>query len=143
MKTTEAAVETIATAKKGDKTMKSTKQATKAPSPAVVGEGYEPKIVVPSTKHYALGDKAAREMQTLSTAKGKTGLGRGWRAAATGGRNTRAIALDAIEEAMGEEDSLTEDAVLAALTTVKDQLGSGSPRSYLRAFVASGYLTEA
>lgn len=89
--------------------------------------------------HYALGDKAAKQIKTLQ-AGAKTGHGAQWRTVATPALNTRATALNAIAAAMGGSATITEGALLQALTAIKAQLGSGTPRSYLRAFVASGYL---
>lgn len=91
------------------------------------------------TMHYALGDKAAKQMQTLQ-AGAKTGHGAQWRTVAAPALNTRATALSAIAAAMGSSTTISEGAIILALTAIKAQLGSGTPRSYLRAFVASGYL---
>lgn len=95
----------------------------------------------PSTDMYALSDKTARAMDTLQ-AGAKTGQGRQWRTVATPKTNTRATALDAISNAASEDGVISESEVLAALAQVKEHLGSGSPRSYFRAFIASGYLTK-
>jgi hypothetical protein len=90
---------------------------------------------------YALSAKTARAMDTLQ-AGAKTGKGTQWRTVAQARPNTRAVALQAIASAANADGAISEQGVLAALATVKEFLGSGSPRSYLRAFTASGYLTK-
>lgn len=76
--------------------------------------------------------------RTTLQAGAKTGLGVNWRTVATAKRNTREVAIEAIA-GLGEGPH-TEADIMKVLGTVKDQLGSGTPRSYFRAFVASGYL---
>lgn len=100
--------------------------------------------LVSQAEMYCLSTKTAKAIDTLQ-AGAKTGLGKGWRAAAVAKGNSRGVALAAIADAMAQAgaQSLTADQVLAALATVKAHLGSGSPRSYFRAFVASGYLVAA
>lgn len=87
---------------------------------------------------YSVGKQA--KARTTLQAGAKNGLGSGWRAVATAKRNTREVALEAIL-AIGEAP-YTEAEILKALAEVKEHLGSGTPRSYFRAFVASGYLVE-
>lgn len=84
--------------------------------------------------------KAAAPRTTLQ-AGAKTGLGKGWRAAGAPKLNSRVTALASIA-ALGEGPH-TEMDIMKALGEVKADLGSGTPRSYFRAFVASGYLVKA
>lgn len=83
--------------------------------------------------------KAATTRTTIQ-AGAKTGLGRNWRAAGAPKLNSRVTALAAIAE-LGDGPH-TEMDIMKALAGVKEHLGSGTPRSYFRAFVASGYLVS-
>lgn len=151
MKTTEAAVvaQIVAAAQLSDpiplpalpqpskKTQRKTKEAAAMSTTNVATKA----ATTVATDMYALSAKTARAMDTLQ-AGAKTGKGTQWRTVAQARPNTRAVALQAIASAANADGAISEQGVLAALATVKEFLGSGSPRSYLRAFTASGYLTK-
>lgn len=115
--------------------MKTASKAKTAPVATVV----EAPAVTSTNAAYQLAGKAASDRATLQ-AGAKTGLGKGWRAAATAKPNSRLTALATLQ-ALG--DTFTEAEAMAALATVKADLGSGTPRSYYKAFLACGYITEA
>jgi hypothetical protein len=98
-----------------------------------------PAAAAPSVPMFKLGGKAAQDRATLQ-AGGKTGQGKGWRAVATAKPNSRLTALAALAN-LG--DTFTEKDALAALAEIKQHLGSGTPRSYYKAFLASGYIMGA
>ena len=89
-----------------------------------------------ATELAKLGGEAAHTLQAPSK-----GLGLAWRNANHTAPNTRASALAAIQAAhpegctMGQAVAALQAAKLAGLN-----LGSGTPRSYVKAFVADGYL---
>jgi len=97
-------------------------------APAVVG--------APSFK---LAGKAAQDRATMQ-AGAKTGMGMAWRSVAAPATNTRLVALAQLQ-ALG--DTFTEAEALAALAQIKAKLGSGTPRSYWKAFTTSGYIAQA
>ena len=83
-----------------------------------------------------LGGEAAHTLQAPSK-----GLGLAWRAAGHKAPNTRASALAAIQAAY--PNGCTIEEAVSALQAAKLgglNLGSGTPRSYVKAFVANGYL---
>ena len=83
-----------------------------------------------------LGADAAHTLQAPSK-----GLGLAWRNAKHTAPNTRASALAAIQAAHPE--GCTMEQAIAALQAAKLgglNLGSGTPRSYVKAFMANGYL---
>jgi hypothetical protein len=97
--------------------------------------------VADGAKHYALSARAAllavsglegKVQQTLQGVKTE---------AKFKGDNTRAHALAAILHGVPNADAFTFEQAVAALTAAKDRirLGSGTPRSYCKAFVANGY----
>lgn len=87
---------------------------------------------------YALTGKQPRQGNTPQLGGVKSGLGKGWVAAAKPANNSRGAALAALA-ALGT--TFTQAQGLAALCALpKGTLGSGSPRSYWAAFVAGGYL---
>lgn len=97
-----------------------------------------------ATPVYSLNDKAL----ALATAEiaGNTlqtpekGLGRAWRQAGYTASNTRVGALATVLAACGE--SFTAEQAQAALTAAKKDglnLGTGTPRSYVAAFIKNGY----
>jgi hypothetical protein len=97
---------------------------------------------------FTLNDKARAMAEleiggpTLQT-PGK-GLGKGWRLAGYTQPNTRVAALAAILATCG--DKFTAPDAEAALASAKKEglnLGTGSPRSYVVAFIKNGYLTQA
>lgn len=97
---------------------------------------------------YALNDKAAAMAAlvigtpTLQTPA--KGLGKTWRAAGHTAANTRVGALAAI--LAGTDGTFTADAAQAVLAAEKLaglNLGTGSPRSYVAAFIKNGYFTAA
>jgi len=81
-------------------------------------------------------DKAPSTLQAPSK-----GLGLAWRAAGHKAPNTRCYALAAIQAAY-PNGCTVEQAVSALSAAAKAglNLGSGTPRSYVKAFVANGYL---
>ena len=81
-------------------------------------------------------DKAPSTLQAPSK-----GLGLAWRAAGHKAPNTRCYALAAIQAAYPNGCTM-EQAVTALGVAAKAglNLGSGTPRSYVKAFVANGYL---
>jgi 2-hydroxychromene-2-carboxylate isomerase len=83
-----------------------------------------------------LGDQAGLTLQAPAK-----GLGLAWRNAQHKAPNTRARALAAIQAAHPE--GCTMELAIAALQAAKQNglnLGSGTPRSYVKAFMANGYL---
>lgn len=94
--------------------------------------------IAASAPLYALTGKQPRQGNTPQLGGVKSGLGKGWVAAAKPASNSRGAALAALA-ALGA--TFTQAQGLAALGALpKGTLGSGSPRSYWAAFVASGYL---
>jgi hypothetical protein len=99
-----------------------------------------------ATPVYTLNEKAAAMaalvvgMPTLQTPA--KGLGRAWRTAGYQAPNTRVAALAAI---LAEcNDVFTAETAQAVLTEAKANglnLGTGTPRSYVAAFVKNGYFT--
>lgn len=116
--------------------MATTKKSTKAAAVEAI-------VVAPAATRAAamfkLAGKAASDRATLQ-AGAKTGHGKGWRAVAVAKPNSRLTALATLA-ALG--DQFTEAQALEALGTVKEHLGSGTPRSYYKAFLASGYIATA
>jgi len=86
-----------------------------------------------------LAGKAAQDRATMQ-AGAKTGMGMAWRSVAAPATNTRLVALAQLQ-ALG--DTFTEAEALAALAQIKAKLGSGTPRSYWKAFTTSGYIAQA
>jgi len=87
---------------------------------------------------FALTGKAPRGHNTPQLGGTKSGLGNQWVKAAKPAPNSRALALAALAT-LGA--TFTMEAGLKALSALpKGSLGSGSPRSYWAAFVASGYV---
>ncbi len=94
---------------------------------------------------YTLNAKAAA-LAAAGAAAGKTlqapakGLGLAWRAAGYTAPNTRALAL-AVVAALGTQFTLAQAqaALQAAKAAGTLNLGSGTPGSYCKAFVANGY----
>ena len=81
-------------------------------------------------------DKAPNTLQAPSK-----GLGLAWRAAGHKAPNTRCYALAAIQAA--HPNGCTMEQAVSALSAAAKaglNLGSGTPRSYVKAFVANGYL---
>jgi hypothetical protein len=97
---------------------------------------------------YALNEKAQAMAElvvgtpTLQTPA--KGLGKAWRAAGHTAPNTRVAALAAI--LAGTDGQFTAEKAQAVLTAEKAQglnLGTGTPRSYVAAFIKNGYFTPA
>lgn len=125
-------------------------EARKTRTPKVAAPVEAPAVAVaapaaaPATL-YALNAKAAA-LAAAGAAAGKTlqapskGLGLAWRVAGYTAPNTRALAL-AVVAALG--DTFTVEQAQAALQAAKAagtlNLGSGTPGSYCKAFVANGY----
>lgn len=116
-----------------------TTPAVNAPAVAVAAPAAAPATL------YALNAKAAALAAAGGNA-GKTlqapskGLGLGWRAAGYTAPNTRAMAL-AVVAALGETFTVAQAqaALQAAKAAGTLNLGSGTPGSYCKAFVANGY----
>lgn len=114
--------------------------ATPAPSApeaptAVVGAGC-----------YSITTKAQAIAPHLTLQRGCTvPVGVHWRANGHKATNTRLLVIEALYEIAGEDGEFTHAQAMAALKPLKDGafLGSGTPASYLRAFVKSGYLEVA
>jgi len=83
----------------------------------------------------AAGNQATATLQAPSR---QHGLGTAWRTAGHKAPNTRAIALATVLAAAGGKPFNVSQA-LVALGTIKAQLGSGTPNSYCKAFIANGY----
>lgn len=82
--------------------------------------------------------KVITERTTLQRGETPTGLGKAWHQGCKPATNSRHTAISALA-ALGETFSYAQaTAALAALP--KAVLGSGTPRSYLVAFVKEGYL---
>lgn len=89
---------------------------------------------------YSITPKAKLIAPHLTLQRGCTvPVGAQWRNNGHKAPNTRAIVIETLAELGG---TFTHDAAVAALKPLKDAalLGSGTPASYLRAFVKSGYL---
>jgi hypothetical protein len=87
----------------------------------------------------ALGANAGPTLQAPSK-----GLGQAWRAQGYKAPNTRAIALSALAQHYPNGFTFAQ-AVACLQVGVKAgaiNLGSGTPNSYCKAFVANGYFTE-
>jgi len=87
----------------------------------------------------ALGATAGATLQAPSK-----GLGQAWRQAGYKAPNTRAIALNALQAHYPSGFTFAQ-AVACLQVGVKAgaiNLGSGTPNSYCKAFVANGYFTE-
>lgn len=92
---------------------------------------------------YSITAKAMVITPRLTPQRGCTvSVGAQWRNNGHKATNTRAIVMETLYE-LG--DTFTHDAALTALAPLKKAaiLGSGTPASYLRAFVKSGYLAQA
>lgn len=89
----------------------------------------------PAATLAAHGNQATPTLQAPGRAHG---LGTLWRTAGHKAPNTRAIALATIQAAAGGKPFNVSQA-LVALGTIKAQLGSGTPNSYVKAFIANGY----
>lgn len=99
--------------------------------------------VTANTVMYVITAKAKVIAPHLTLQRGCTvPVGAQWRANGHKATNTRALVMECLHSLGG---AFTHDQALAALKPLKDQamLGSGTPASYLRAFVKSGYLAEA
>lgn len=91
---------------------------------------------------YTIAPKAKIVANHLTLQRGCTvPVGAQWRANGHKAPNTRHVALSALME-LGS--AFTLDDAAKALKPLKDQalLGSGTPASYLKAFIKSGYLVE-
>ncbi len=105
-----------------------------APAPAAAAPATN------STVMYSITAKAVVIAPHLTLQRGCTvPVGAQWRNNGHKATNTRALAIQALA-ALGS--SFTHAQAVAALLPLKQQalLGSGTPASYLRAFVKSGYL---
>jgi hypothetical protein len=92
---------------------------------------------------YSITAKAKLIAPHLTLQRGCTvPVGAQWRANGHKATNTRALVMDCLYE-LGS--TFTHDQAVAALKPLKDaaMLGSGTPASYLRAFVKSGYIATA
>jgi hypothetical protein len=105
-------------------------------------------VAVSAPVLFTLNDKARAMAEleiggpTLQTPE--KGLGKAWRQAGFTRPNTRVAALAAILATCGDE--FTAPAAESALAAAKKEglnLGTGSPRSYVVAFIKNGYLTQA
>lgn len=93
---------------------------------------------------YSITTKAALIAPHLTLQRGCTvPVGPNWRNNGHKATNTRAIVIAQLASLCGQ--SFTHVQAVAALAPLKAQaiLGSGTPASYLRAFVKSGYLAQA
>lgn len=109
-----------------------------SPSAATVSAPVAADNTAVTASLFVLTAKAPRQALTPQLQGVKSGLGKGWVAAAKPVHNSRATALATLA-ALGS--SFTQAAALAALGALpKGTLGSGTPRSYWAAFVASGYI---
>lgn len=96
----------------------------------------------PQEVRYILTDKARNAIKERSTKQGaKTGLGAKWRDVASDKPSTRHLVLTALD---GKGPS-TEQELMSLLVPLHKAgaLGSGTPRSYFMAFIASGYIQVA
>ena len=98
-------------------------------------------LLMLNEKAQALAASAeARQVGTTLQAPTK-GLGLAWRAAGYMAPNTRAYALAAIKAAYPTGCTVAQAVgALQAAKTAGLNLGSGTPNSYVKAFVANGYL---
>lgn len=93
-----------------------------------------------SATMYTITAKAKVIAPHLTLQRGCTvAIGPNWRAGQHKATNTRAVVIETLAE-LGV--TFTRDQALAALKPLKDAaiLGSGTPASYLAAFVKAGYL---
>lgn len=102
-------------------------------------------VVVSGPEVYTLNDKAlalsaiVAPMATLQTPD--KALGRAWRSAAYTQPNTRVAALATIL-AVAPCTAEQAQAALAAGKLAGLNLGTGTPRSYVKAFIKNGYMTK-
>lgn len=136
-------------------TTKSTTKAAKAafvgpvmpaattPAPTLVAAPAAPAEVAPAATSgtvYTITAKAKVIAPHLTLQRGCTvAIGPNWRAGQHKATNTRAVVIEVLAE-LGT--TFTRDQALAALAPLKAAaiLGSGTPASYLAAFVKAGYL---
>src|SRR3546814_9366121 len=86
---------------------------------------------------YTVSEKAQAIVDRATLQAPSKGLGKGWRQPGYKAPNLRHGAIQAIVQA-SNNGTITAAAALAALGSVP--LGSGTPRSFLVAFAACGYL---
>ena len=96
-----------------------------------------------SVPTYELDEKAVKIAETVDSPRATlqrsaVGFGRAWRQHGVAKPNTRALALSAIWQVA----PCTAEEAAAALRPLAEQgiLGSGTPRSYVVAFIKNGYL---
>lgn len=100
-------------------------------------------VQAPSAVVYTITAKAKVIAPHLTLQRGCTvPVGAQWRSNGHKATNTRAIVIEVLA---GLGTTFTHAQAVAALAPLKAQalLGSGTPASYLRAFVKSGYLAQA
>lgn len=125
---------------KAPKTAAKAAQAVPATTPAPSAPVAAPAPTAAVT--YSITAKAQLIAPHLTLQRGCTvPVGPNWRANGHKATNTRALAIQALA-ALGS--TFTHAQAVSALLPLKQQalLGSGTPASYLRAFVASGYLAQ-
>jgi hypothetical protein len=103
-------------------------------------------VAAPAAPLFTLNDKAsalaAVDAASATLQTPEKGLGREWRKAQYTAPNTRVGALRVLADVV----PCTAEAAQAALAKAKAEglnLGTGTPRSYVVAFVKNGYLTKA
>jgi hypothetical protein len=106
------------------------------------------KASTPEVVLFTLNDKAmalaSAEIGTPTLQTPDKGLGKAWRAAGFTRPNTRVAALATVLQECGEEFSAAEaEAALRAAKADGLNLGTGSPRSYVVAFIKNGYFEQA
>lgn len=117
---------------------------TPAPIAAVApAAAPEPAPASTAATMYSITAKAKLIAPHLTLQRGCTvPVGANWRNNGHKSTNTRAIVIETLAKLGG---TFTYEQAVEALKPLKEQafLGSGTPASYLRAFVKSGYLAQA
>jgi alkylhydroperoxidase/carboxymuconolactone decarboxylase family protein YurZ len=138
MSNSNAARKTVEAPVKATKQRKPTPATTVAAPLATLPQQAPEQSYVLSGPATTLAGQGNQATHTLQAHAKNHGLGKEWRKPGHKAPNTRAIALSAVLAATGGKPFTQEQARLA-LVAIKDQLGSGTPNSYAKAFVGNGY----
>jgi len=106
------------------------------------------KASTPEVVRFTLNEKAmtlaSQEIGAATLQTPDKGLGKAWRTAGFTRPNTRVAALATVLATCGEEFSAADaEAALRAAKADGLNLGTGSPRSYVVAFIKNGYFEQA
>lgn len=90
---------------------------------------------------YEIGEKAQVIRDGLTRQRSVLGTGKDWAKNGKLAPNTRHIVIEALAELAGEDGTFTYAEATKLLATMQESvLGSGTPSSYIRAFVKCEYL---